>query len=198
MVFEQLVALSEQLASEALGFITAKPGGGGGEGAGGGGRGTGKGKKAAAAAAAAQQLALCSGEEVRGLCPGSPPAHARLPVDAVLIQHPPAHAPVRTPLSSRVWVRTNLLSECAALFLPTPPQVSNLVARYQRTTQAFAALVELSKVHQHRVGLLGQVSCVAAAPAAAAVALRSRSRACHCGARAHPESASRLSGLMCQ
>jgi hypothetical protein len=36
-------------------------------------------------------------------------------------------------------------------------QVDAVMSRYQRAAQCFSALVELSKTHQNRTGLLGQV-----------------------------------------
>ena len=42
-------------------------------------------------------------------------------------------------------------------------QADELVGRMQRCAQAFGALVELSKLHQSRMGLLGQVQGAAAA-----------------------------------
>lgn len=152
MVFEQVVALSEQLAAEAIGFISAKQGGDGGTAAaGGGGRGGGKAKKAAAAAAAAQQLALCSSEEVRlgGL---------QRPDVWLNVPKPEPTAGLRDPCTLHPAV--SCLALCLLICLPAGsspwPQVDAVVERYQRATHGFAALVELSKAHQGRVGLLGQ------------------------------------------
>ncbi|KAI8476445.1 MAG: Fanconi anaemia protein FancD2 nuclease-domain-containing protein [Monoraphidium minutum] len=92
VIFERLVALTDQLTAEALAFVAAPPAAGA---AGGGAKG--KGKKAAAAEAAAARLAECD-----------------------------------------------------------PAAVDEVIARYQRASQAFVALVELSKAHQTRVGLLAQ------------------------------------------
>jgi hypothetical protein len=128
VVLEQVVAFTEQLASQALAFIAAGPAGEDSGAA----RARAGGKKGAAAAAT--QLAECNEEEV-GLGASTNPACTLMHVSHL----------TQTPLFQNQPYQIK------------PPQVEAVIARFQRVARAFAALIELSKVHQNRVGLLGQV-----------------------------------------